>query len=245
MIATLISLFLLRNLDTINGIYNLTTYPNNLAFLQGGVNAIPNAFFAEDVVGRVTPLGDLSGIEDTVEYFFALTPDPSPPTYATWTNATATVVYGKATGVAFWRFDDDGAVLKFDAWIPTLQQWWNTTHDVSHYPVNEALVRQQLCQTTQAKCAGTNKQWDSVDQCVTALNQKPMVTFDNLWGDNVWCKALHVRLTPIRPDAHCTHAGPSGGGKCVNMPYNEAYFDDGAVFGEPSGETFVCPGTDI
>jgi hypothetical protein len=82
MIATLVSLFLLlsagmglnpyqlprdasafqqRNLDTINGIYNLTTYPNNLAFLQGGVNAIPNGLFAEDVVGRVTPLGDLSG----------------------------------------------------------------------------------------------------------------------------------------------------------------------------------------
>jgi len=82
MIATLVSLFLLlsaamglnpyqlprdasafqqRNLDTINGIYNLTTYPNNLVFLQGGVNAIPNGLFAEDVVGRVTPLGDLSG----------------------------------------------------------------------------------------------------------------------------------------------------------------------------------------
>lgn len=27
-----------------------------------------------------------------------------------------------------------------------------------------------------------------------------MGTFDNLWGDNVWCRALHVRLTPIRPD---------------------------------------------
>lgn len=119
-------------------------------------------------------------VNDTEEYFFALTPDPAPPTYATWTNSTVThfvsecpevaasVVYGKTMGVnasvpatyqkevstikqvAFWQFDDDGAVLKFDAWIPTLQKWWNTTHDVAHFPVNEALVRSQLCQATQA-----------------------------------------------------------------------------------------------
>ncbi|KKY30432.1 hypothetical protein UCDDA912_g09638 [Diaporthe ampelina] len=292
MIAKLISLFLLlsaamgltpyqlprdasavqqRNLDTINKIYNLTTYPNNLAFLKDGVAAIPDGLFSQDVVGRVTPLGNFSGLEDTVEYFFALTPEPAPPTYATWTNATithfvsecpevaASVVYGKTMGVnasvpstyqkrvstikqiAFWHFDDDGAVLKFDAWIPTLQQWWNTTHDVAHSPVNEALVRAQLCQATQAQCIGANKQWDSADQCVAALNKKPMGTFDNLWGDNVWCRALHVRLTPIRPGVHCAHVGPNGGGKCVNVPYSQAYFDDEAVFGDASGETFVCP----
>lgn len=54
-----------RNFDTINKIYNLTTYPNNLAFLQGGVDAIPDGLFAEDVVGRVTPLGDFSGSRST------------------------------------------------------------------------------------------------------------------------------------------------------------------------------------
>lgn len=50
-----------RNLDTINKIYNLTTYPNNLAFLQNGVDAVPDGLFAKDVVGRVTPLGNFSG----------------------------------------------------------------------------------------------------------------------------------------------------------------------------------------
>lgn len=55
------SAFQQRNLDTINKIYNLTTYPNNLAFLQGGVDVIPDGLFADDVVGRVTPLSDFSG----------------------------------------------------------------------------------------------------------------------------------------------------------------------------------------
>lgn len=55
------SAFQQRNLHTINKIYNLTTYPNNLAFLQNGVDAVPDGLFAEDVVGRVTPLGSFSG----------------------------------------------------------------------------------------------------------------------------------------------------------------------------------------
>lgn len=59
------SAFQQRNFDTINKIYNLTTYPNNLAFLQGGVDTIPDGIFANDVVGRVTPLGDFSGSRST------------------------------------------------------------------------------------------------------------------------------------------------------------------------------------
>lgn len=35
--------------------------------------------------------------------------------------------------------------------------------------------------------------------------------------------------------------GPTGGGKCVDVKYNDVYFDDKALFGEPSGGTFVCP----
>lgn len=57
-----------------------------------------------------------------------------------------------------------------------------------------------MADSSPRQCTGANKQWDSVDQCVATLTQKPMGTFDNLWGDNVWCRALHVRLTPLRPD---------------------------------------------
>lgn len=54
-----------RNFDTINKIYNLTTYPNNLIFLQGGVEAIPDGLFSQDVVGRITPVGNFSGSKYT------------------------------------------------------------------------------------------------------------------------------------------------------------------------------------
>ena len=37
------------------------------------------------------------------------------------------------------------------------------------------------------------------------------------------------------------HVGPTGGGKCVDWPYNEGYFDDELLFGNPTGQTFICP----
>lgn len=39
---------------------------------------------------------------------------------------------------------------------------------------------------------------------------------------------------------HCSHVGPTGGGKCIDVDYNDVYFDDEALFGSDS--TFQCPG---
>lgn len=54
-----------RNLDTINQIYNLSTYPNNKAFLEGGEAAVPAGIFSEDVIGRITPVGSFHGSKST------------------------------------------------------------------------------------------------------------------------------------------------------------------------------------
>lgn len=37
---------------------------------------------------------------------------------------------------------------------------------------------------------------------------------------------------------HCPHVGPTGGGKCVPISYNDVYFDDVELFGEPEGQAF-------
>ena len=100
-----------RNLDTITKIYTATLFPNNQAFIQKGISEIPKGLFNENARGRIAPVGNFSGIEDTAEYFFALNPAPVFPLYATWTNAkivsfssgcpevASSVVYGATTGV--------------------------------------------------------------------------------------------------------------------------------------------------
>ncbi|KAJ7209274.1 hypothetical protein GGX14DRAFT_566458 [Mycena pura] len=61
---------------------------------------------------------------------------------------------------------------------------------------------------------------------------------DEAWGDNVCCRFIHLILAAIRPEVHCQHVGPTGGGKCIDIPYNQVYFDD-ELFGSRDG-TFDC-----
>ena len=100
-----------RNLRTIERIYNQTIYPNNLAFIQMGAASVPSGLFNENATGRITPIGNFSGFQDSVEYFFGLTPPIQKPLYDTWTRAkiveftsgcpevASSVVYGETSVV--------------------------------------------------------------------------------------------------------------------------------------------------
>ncbi|KAH0537939.1 hypothetical protein FGG08_005389 [Glutinoglossum americanum] len=260
-----------RNLATLSSIYDLTVFPNQLPILIHGPNAVPAGLFNNDASGRVNPVGNFSGFEDSIEYFFALSPIAqqgvrsvviSKAEIVEFTSScpevAASVVYletkvvnpgGQDDGkqlstlkqVAFWRFDDCGAVLKYDAWIPNLNTWLEVNNGFSiSDPSQQARSIEGLCAVTQQKCMGADSQWTDIDHCVTSLSQKPYGTYDEAWGDNIVCRTIHLVLTTVRPDVHCPHVGPSGGGKCVDYPYQLEYFTDQAVFGDPQGQTFQC-----
>ncbi|KAA6414115.1 MAG: hypothetical protein FRX48_02477 [Lasallia pustulata] len=257
-----------RNLQTITAIYNRTVYPANLAFLQNGTGSVPAGLFNPNASGRVSPVGNFSGFQESTEYFFALAPVPRAPTYVAFTKAqiveftsgcpevAASVVYftnsvvnataadnGKyittLKQVAFWKFDREGAVLYYDAWIPNLAPY-NAIQTTTLTPQVEAGEIEQLCGAVQQECVGGNTQYNSTADCVRTLSGKPFGDWDEVWGDNVVCRQVHAILAAVDPVVHCPHVGPTGGGKCVNEPYNEGYFDDEALFGSPEGQTFMC-----
>ncbi|KAK4124424.1 hypothetical protein N657DRAFT_655665 [Parathielavia appendiculata] len=143
--------------------------------------------------------------------------------------------------VAFWRFNKCGAVKKYDAWIPNLNSWFEaTTASYVTDPVFRNASIEQICGATQMRCQGPNAQWSSVGECVAALSQKTYGSYDEVWGDNIVCRSIHLVLTQVRPDVHCPHVGPTGGGKCVDVAYPKNYFSDEALYGQPTGETFMC-----
>ena len=65
-----------RNYKTISSIYNLTVYPNQVPIIQSGAAGVPSGLFSQNVVGRVDPVGNFTGFQDSIEYFFALAPLP-------------------------------------------------------------------------------------------------------------------------------------------------------------------------
>ena len=106
-----------------------------------------------------------------------------------------------ALQVAFWRFDEHGAVLKYDAWIPNLNVWIEASTGVSiSNPQFDTQSIQQLCAVTQQRCTGSNTQWTCIEECVSTLSQKPYGNYDEAWGDNIVCRSIHIILTQVRPD---------------------------------------------
>jgi len=65
-----------RNFRTLSKIYNLTIYPNQLPILQHGAAGVPPGLFNQNATGRVDPVGNFTGFQDSIEYFFALAPVP-------------------------------------------------------------------------------------------------------------------------------------------------------------------------
>ncbi|MCJ1413606.1 hypothetical protein MMC19_007728 [Ptychographa xylographoides] len=220
-----------RNLHTISRIYNLTVYPNNVPVITNVRGAVPSGLFNENATGRVTPVGTFSGFQDSIEYFFGLAPIPHPPTNIAFSKAdvveftsgcpevASSVVYLTASvhdpgqpddgrfvailkEVATWHFDPSGAVLYYDAFIPTLQNWTSLALggvDLLNREYQTAAI-EGICAATQQRCVGANTQYTSVAVCVQTLAQKPFGDYDETWGDNVVCRSLHIILTLIRPD---------------------------------------------
>lgn len=111
--------------------------------------------------------------------------------------------------MAFWKFDEEGAVVKYDAWIPNLNEWVQTTTSSIAQPPTQLESIQQVCATTQLTCTGANTQWESVEQCVSVLSQKAYGSYDEAWGDNVVCRTIHLVLTQVRPDVSLAKFPPT------------------------------------
>ncbi|KAJ8072316.1 hypothetical protein PM082_015875 [Marasmius tenuissimus] len=267
-----------RNLNTIKSIYNLTVYPHNVPIIQKGGSAVPPGLFNANATGRITPLGNFTGFEDSIEYFFGLAPVPSSPADAAIYEAdivefssgcpevASSVVYlhtaqvNLETGervpgakdvplkqIAFWKFDSSGSVLKYDAWIPNLPLYINASGGIDYTnPTVQSAVPMTLCPAIQQNCQGANKQYADEGDCKAQLGSKPFGSMDEVWGDNLACRIIHVLLTRIRPEVHCPHVGPRGGNgpdnfKCVDIDYVQGYINDDEKLWGSTIETFSCP----
>ena len=89
-----------RNLDTITKIYDRTVYPTNLQFVAKGPASVPPGLFNENATGRITPVGNFTGFNDSTEYFFALAPVPQPPSYIGFSKAQTVSFQSQCANVA-------------------------------------------------------------------------------------------------------------------------------------------------
>lgn len=239
-----------RYLATIRRVYEpLKGLPEQVAGFAITATA-PNGTFAAAPVGRIRPLGVFTDLPQTLEYFYGITSAAglrlldfeitqfvaSPPyafakvdlpTISMVTNATAT-----ASHIGLWRFDEADRITGYDL------DFAGITPALAVVSVNYSspiVVRQglipRLCASIQQLCTGGNQVYDSTEACVRFLTPLPVRRFEE--GNIVACRAYHAPLARFRPDVHCAHVGPSGGGKCVDKPFESMYEDDAKMLGLP------------
>ena len=129
--------------------------------------------------------------------------------------------------VDFWiTFNAQGQVSQYDSTFRYLQWQFDYLFKLAMplLKVNSTsavveevslLLASSICSTAQKYCFGTNKQYDTLDACNKFLTKD--VRFGQayeLGRDTLLCRMVHQNMVPSRPDIHCPHIGPSGGGYC-------------------------------
>lgn len=121
----------------------------------------------------------------------------------------------------YWEFDKEGRIERFDLVDRNLGLWMIES-GVNNY--TDPAVRQQtigeICQTHELFCNDENEQYNSTEACIEFLSSIDYGTPDQIWSNTTICRFIHVLLVPFRPEVHCPHIGPSGGGECVPVDYD-------------------------
>ncbi|KAJ6088375.1 hypothetical protein N7486_009636 [Penicillium sp. IBT 16267x] len=158
-------------------------------------------------------------------------------------NATMFGVTIPVTIDTWIEFNKDGKIAQYDAtfrWFDYLLNFlldltatkYNTTSAGAVTIVTDILAR-DICKTHDAYCTGDNQQYpvDGIS-CYDYLTQKIRFGKSYELGRNtLLCREVHDHMVQYRPDVHCMHIGPTGGGYCVDdMSYTQTvlqqYFND-------------------
>jgi hypothetical protein len=222
----------------IRRLYADLIFPIPTLILAGKVSVA--SIFDPTVRGRVTPVGQFEEAEAVNEYFFALASTPmSRVTKTTFQSLVASGdkvavevdIHFRQTGggeftlrqTGFYTFNAEDRVVSFDLAILNLGAAVNPRSDAE----KDANI-QSVCQVLTvgmgqlpATCPG---EYTSLADCVAFMHSIPYGSWDRANSHTAVCRQLHTLLTPYRPDVHCPHAGKTGGGMCVDFPY-ESFFE--------------------
>ncbi|KAK7553508.1 hypothetical protein IWX49DRAFT_596595 [Phyllosticta citricarpa] len=126
------------------------------------------------------------------------------------------------------QFDKDGRIKEYDATYRFFAPLLETTLKAILPRINKTsladaikyfrkMLSESICKTHDLHCTGENRQYDSNFACRAFLAND--VRFGEAWelGRNtLLCRSLHQNMVAFRPEVHCPHIGPTGGGMCVD-----------------------------
>ncbi|KAF2405160.1 hypothetical protein EJ06DRAFT_525706 [Trichodelitschia bisporula] len=105
----------------------------------------------------------------------------------------------------------------FDNFLGLAMPLLGTTTPQQTITILQPLIATGICRTHTEYCTGENQQYDNATDCFNFLSAKTRFgTAYELGRDTLLCRMVHENMIPYRPEVHCPHIGPSGGGMCVD-----------------------------
>jgi len=199
-------------------------------------NALVMNLFSPNVSGRITPVGHYDDFEGTIEYFYGLATNVigfkiiDLISQDNTASVRVDILFNKSRGgvfflqnltqTGFFHFDSSGRVFLYDLTILRLGDASNG--DVAGIEDN---IRQLICSVALTYCNASAPYlaYNSTQDCLDFLRSIPVGSFDRANSNSLVCRLIHNTLVPLRPQIHCPHVGPTGGGKCIDVPYSEFY----------------------
>ncbi|PSN65320.1 hypothetical protein BS50DRAFT_589739 [Corynespora cassiicola Philippines] len=122
-----------------------------------------------------------------------------------------------------------GQITQYDAifkWFGYFAKTLVTSLDSDPNKAGQKAVKMMatsICSAHGRYCNGTNLQYESYEACSTFLTREIRVGESFELGMNtLFCRSMHENMLKYRPDVHCSHIGPTGGGMCEDdVPYME------------------------
>jgi hypothetical protein len=222
-----------KNKHAIRSLYTDLLYTNIQASVARLINNTLPSYLALNCKGRATPLGYFSGIKGVTEYFYGTVYASSMKvTKITFIDmiAEGNAVYYRMdavytsprnpnttiyTQLGRFTFNSDSQIESMDFNNMQLGLLLDGTS-------NHTLRAQDICGVAMHYCQGNNTQYSSFEQCAGFLASIPEGSWYRANSNSVICRQYHAWLATIDPDMHCSHIGPSGGGKCIDFQY--AYY---------------------
>lgn len=242
-----------RQLWMIQTLYESLVFERASAIIMAlitGQPSIVSEFFVPEARGRVNPLGTYSGITGLLEYYYGLTSSGAARvprvifkkliTQGNIVHVDVTIeinLYDQTqqqivfsynlTQTGSYTFNDAIKIVSTDLTIPNLGAISNQQSLRTPEFIN------QICFIilNVAHCNASNDptgHYTDFGDCVQSFNAYEWGTWDNLYfsGNSARCRLFHALIAIMRPDAHCSHAGKTGGGKCIDHDYASYYLTD-------------------
>jgi len=226
----------LANINVTKVLYQGLNYPFAAQIVDAGV--YPAGIFSLNASGRITPVGSFTDAIGSFEYFYGLASNfvfiegtfikliAKQNLVAMRIDLTINLTAsGEGVGLlnltqeGFITFDENSLITSYDLVILNLGEAFDPMITA------EALVEipEEICEVHEYYCLGANQQYANFESCLNYIYNINYGTWNNAASNTTVCRELHSLLVPLRPDYHCPHIGPSGGGACVDTPYAEFY----------------------